>query len=790
MRQEILYAFDCGSTNWRIFRANYQVDIHTAEKQADPSVVSLYGFDEGRLPAVLVLSSDEKTIVSYGRRARGEPDSIDCFKPCVGSHLQKRKNKPVSFSHPDALRYTGLLLKSVLEDIRENQYARDKFGDDIRFSFSYPAHWEGDVLADFKEAVLGCFDEGIRERVRFVSEPAAALLYLQHSGQFKTNDDQKEVVLIVDVGGSTTDLIAGEYDPQRGELMVLGTEGAPHGGMDYDQALLDMFLDDLGIKLSDLRNHPELEKKLRNYGEELKEDLSDRIKPGKGKKGPNQVTQPFIFRLSDERVKEKVLCLDEDKFRRATQALTQEFAGIVTEKLAKFGLKEEEVAQVVLVGGGVRLFTIEEHLKERFGRVITATAPVEAVVCGVALEYGRAYPPRLEVKPELLDFEKPRLTPEQVPTAEPRPVPVGIEEKSLPANEVSTITSPPAPLRGTERGEELHLPSPLPYLGEESRSVSPPSPRSGEGGEGEVLKPSAWIWALVGIAVVSVLVIAGLLLNSAFKPTQPNPTAVIAQGVETATAMIIERVVTATAEPATSTPAHTSTPAPTGTPALRVGSTQVSSKDGMVMMYVPAGEFIMGSDTGAEDEKPQRKVTLEAFWIDQTEVTNAMYARCFKSGVCRGTTSGWMTMAGVENYPVWVDIWDQAQAYCEWAGRRLPKEAEWEKAARGPDGRTYPWGEEISCSLAKYQGCGQEGAQPAGSYPQGASPYGGLDMAGNVWEWTADRETSLSFEAYVLIGGAWWNDANGVGAAARYRYYPNLWFGYLGFRVAVVPFSR
>jgi len=786
MRPEILYAFDCGSTNWRVFRANYKVDNNTRENQGSPSNVSLSNFkDNNKLPAVLVLSPDGKTIDSYGQSARGKPNSIDCFKPGIGSHLQERS---VSCSHADALRYTGLLLKSVLEDILENQYARAQFGDDARFSFAYPAHWEGPVLADFKEAVLGCFDEGIKQRVRFVSEPDAALLNLQICGQFETNNDQKEIVLIVDVGGSTTDLIAGEYDPQRAELMVLGREGAPHGGMDYDEALLFMFLDDLRITASDSKSHSELEKKLRNLGEDLKEGLSDEITRPRGKKAPTPKMQnfalPFTFRLSEERVLDEELCLDEEKFRRATRTLTQEFAGIVTEKLAKFGLKEEDVAQVVLVGGGVRLFTIEEHLKGRFKRVIKATEPEEAVVRGVALEYGRAYPPRLEVKAGRLNIEEPRdeaaeivektprLTPAQVPTAEPRPVPVGVEEKSLPANEVSTITSPPAPLRGTERGEKLHPPSPLPYLGEESRAVVTPSPRSGEGAGGEVVsgKTPAWLWVLIGVAVVSVLLVVGGLLNNAINSPQPNPTAVIAQGVETATPMIIERVVTATAEPATatplqtSTPAHTSTPLPTGTPALRVGSTQVSSKDGMVMVYVPAGEFIMGSDTGAEDEKPQRTVTLDAFWIDQTEVTNAMYARCFKSGVCRGTLTGRTTMAGYEEYPVVVDKWEQAQAYCGWVGRRLPTEAEWEKAARGTNGGTYPWGEGVNCEQANYGECKGE-VQPVGSYPDSDSPYSTLDMSGNVWEYVQDLYPGTP--DHILKGGDWFAMAWGARAAVR-----------------------
>jgi len=124
----------------------------------------------------------------------------------------------------------------------------------------------------------------------------------------------------------------------------------------------------------------------------------------------------------------------------------------------------------------------------------------------------------------------------------------------------------------------------------------------------------------------------------------------------------------------------------------------------MVMVYVPAGEFIMGSETYA-NEKPHRTVTLEAFWIDQTEVTNSMYASCMESGTCRATGSGRTTIAGYESYPVVVNRWEQAQAYGEWAGRRLPSEAEWEKAARRTNGGTYPCGEGANCGQANYGKC-------------------------------------------------------------------------------------
>jgi len=204
-------------------------------------------------------------------------------------------------------------------------------------------------------------------------------------------------------------------------------------------------------------------------------------------------------------------------------------------------------------------------------------------------------------------------------------------------------------------------------------------------------------------------------------------------------------------------------PAPSATPALAAGSTQISPVDGMPLVYVPAGKFTMGSETYA-DEKPQRTLSLEAYWIDQTEVTNAMYARCVAAGSCKATENDPAKKNKSDMVPVEIDGWEQAQAYCSWAGRRLPTESEWEKAARGTDGRIYPWGEEIDCSKANYAKCKNE-VQPVGSYPKGASPYGALDMAGNRWEWVSDFYPSSKL--HILKGGDWQTEAWGVRSAVR-----------------------
>ena len=164
------------------------------------------------------------------------------------------------------------------------------------------------------------------------------------------------------------------------------------------------------------------------------------------------------------------------------------------------------------------------------------------------------------------------------------------------------------------------------------------------------------------------------------------------------------------------------------------------------MVEVPAGEFIMGSND-KKAEEPRQKVYLDAFYIDKNEVTAAQYDQCLRGGGCtkptkKGSDCTW-GKRGKERHPMNCVNWQQAHGYCRWAGRRLPTEAEWEKAARGAHGQTYPWpGNHSSCQFAISDeggdGCGRDSTWPVGSRPAGASPYGALDMVGNVWEWTAD----------------------------------------------------
>jgi formylglycine-generating enzyme required for sulfatase activity len=185
----------------------------------------------------------------------------------------------------------------------------------------------------------------------------------------------------------------------------------------------------------------------------------------------------------------------------------------------------------------------------------------------------------------------------------------------------------------------------------------------------------------------------------------------------------------------------------TTTASLGIGSTKVSPKDRKVLVFVPEGEFLMGSPEGEgkPDEHPQHTVLLDAYWIDKFEVTNDEYNQCLLAGKCTEPkpTGGNknphpLDLPSIASNPVVGVDWNQSKTYCEWAGRRLPTEAEWEKAARGTNSRIYPWGNISPTNIFLNYGNKISKTTKVGSYPEGVSPYGALDMAGNVWEWTSD----------------------------------------------------
>ena len=206
---------------------------------------------------------------------------------------------------------------------------------------------------------------------------------------------------------------------------------------------------------------------------------------------------------------------------------------------------------------------------------------------------------------------------------------------------------------------------------------------------------------------------------------------------------------------------------------------------------IPGGPFTQGS-AREDDERPVRRATLKPFAIDATEVTRAAYAKCVAVRKCKLASPQPPVPGADPSLPVTGVDWNDAQAFCRFTGGRLPTEAEWEKAARGDDGREYPWGNDADCGRANWGNFEGEGpcadknpGHPVavGTYTAGASPYGVLDMGGNVWEWVADRYEDEP-KRRVVRGGSCCSFFVGPRAANRNAWAASYRDGDLGFRCA------
>jgi formylglycine-generating enzyme required for sulfatase activity len=211
------------------------------------------------------------------------------------------------------------------------------------------------------------------------------------------------------------------------------------------------------------------------------------------------------------------------------------------------------------------------------------------------------------------------------------------------------------------------------------------------------------------------------------------------------------------------------------------------------MISISAGEFMMGRDDGSDYEKPAHKVSVRAFFIDEKEVTNDQYAQ-FVRQTRRNPPSHWVNgqyASGEANFPVFNVSWYDARDYCDWAGKRLPTEAEWEYAARGKENRLYPYGNVWKPRFSNARETDLKKPQAVGSYPDGVSPFGLFDMAGNVAEWIADDYKPYEGSpvnpdpGYKIIRGGAFNTYAKEQTATDRRYdLPQRAFDFIGFRCA------
>ena len=334
-----------------------------------------------------------------------------------------------------------------------------------------------------------------------------------------------------------------------------------------------------------------------------------------------------------------------------------------------------------------------------------------------------------------------------------------------------------------------------------------------------------WAMGLVGVVAIAgaglvVVVIGWLIWRGLQSARQANITPTGALPAVASPAASATAPVQATEAVLTASP-------PGAGQIFTAGATQIAAQDDSRLIYIPAGQFWMGStdvEAGLRiDQLPKHQVTLGAYWIDRTEVTNAMYKRCVEAGACRApvksdsaTRKLYYGNPDYADYPViWIS-WDDASDYCRWAGRRLPSEAEWERAARGDAGsNNFPWGStpptgervnfcDANCSLDWKDASIDDGfadTSPVGYYQAGASLYGLLDMAGNVWEWVNDFYDKNFYQSAssvfvnpfgpasgterVLRGGSFENAEEDIRSANRFSFGQDAATSSFGFRCAV-----
>jgi formylglycine-generating enzyme required for sulfatase activity len=262
--------------------------------------------------------------------------------------------------------------------------------------------------------------------------------------------------------------------------------------------------------------------------------------------------------------------------------------------------------------------------------------------------------------------------------------------------------------------------------------------------------------------------------------TLPTPTPVV--------------LATPTPKPPPPTPTPRPSPSPTPEPAVDQSQAAVEAEPeaelNTEMILIPAGEFSLGASEGGPEDGPLQTVNLPAFEVDKFEVTNDAFtlfvdATGYVTDAENTGGQNWRKYAeGRGNHPVVKVTWNDAVAFCEWAGKRLPTEVEWEKAARGEDGRTYPWGNDFDATRANVKETGLRGTTAVGSFPAGASPYGVEDVAGNVWEWTDSwflpYEGNTVANQYfgerfrVTRGGAWFEEPAQVATYNRNAADPDI----------------
>ncbi len=401
-----LYALDCGTVNWRLYRMEYHYDGAKAQHVTSPLSSPLANFSDRKLPAVLTLTPDGTDLEDIGETALNFLEDTEIrtrvrefFKPSIGNHLIENPSPHQQrYSHFEALLYTRLLLKTLIEQIREEKYNSGPLDDQIHFSIAYPDRWrtefDGKIFEDFYHVILECFPPALADQVQFVPESEGVILGLRDQALLERFHSEN-INLIIDVGGSNTTIYARKYNADTGALIDIDRYEEPFGGGLYDALLAQHLSSELKIPAKVLASDPAAFMTLRIWGQLIKESLSRKILGE-----PEVITalsgqQALTLVMKNGQVFRQNKKLKPSEFAQLCLPLDQAFQDVLVRGLQEMEIDEDLIGRVILLGGGTRVPGILKGIEDRFGeKLIYPSNPEELIVRGIGLAFTSSLPER------------------------------------------------------------------------------------------------------------------------------------------------------------------------------------------------------------------------------------------------------------------------------------------------------------------------------------------------------------------------------------------------------------
>ncbi len=793
------------------------------------------------------LSNQGKPAVAHTRICKecgraSSPDASFCPKCGKPLPLLEEDSSEVLFrySQEDAFAWSQALLQRVAGDLTKKVYGQNITADNgWKIVTGIPVHWQESTKSRFKKMVSTCFSN---DGVELLTEPEAALRYHLWSKNVPPLKANKNV-LVVDFGAGTTDFTLCLLSEDGKHLIESRTYGERYGGVDFDVALANYAADVLNIPRDSNLPLP-----IQQLGKSLKEEFSRALAAGQ-----SECRVPLFVTLNGKKYSE-IVGLDKTTFCSDNVAgkLLSEFSNMMRRAIAKFALSAESIGVVIITGGGASWYFVESTSKQLFpdAPVLIGSEPDEAISKGLAL------PPLFAadfMQPERGDdiFVTVSMTSAEAKNGCKKIIEVAGKKRTLTipqgvkngqqakldgkgapgkhggsAGDVYVtcdIQELPQREADVDRDVDIEIdkvgiePSPIvlrPQV-ESSPIVLPPQVESSP----SALQPQ----------VESTPIVLPPQAESppiVLPPQVESPPSALQPQVESTPIVLPPQV----EPPPIVSHAQNKIQKPQVQSVSKQSGSKINPVDGAELITIPAGEFIMGSNPTAlhwagaalaasvtvlplalysaqkalkyGTEQPKHSIVLDAFRIYKFPVTVEQYRLfCNATGHVMPDIPYW---GWVDDCPIVGVTWDDAVAYANWAEGLLPTEAQWEKAARGSMGKIYPWGDTLQFGMCCI---GQQRVSSVGQFSGDRSPYGCMDMAGNVLEWCADWFDANYYEKSpkynpagpdkgterVLRGGSWADDVNNSKNTSRCAFRraesPGLAYNNVGFRV-VLPIAN